>query len=238
MTTLTKIIIATLLSLSLVSCHFDFGVAGNGNVTIEDRNLNEPFTSIKATEGLHVYLTQSDTESISVEADENLQELIITEIENGVLKIHTKENIGRSQSKKIMVSFKTLSGVTSTSGSHVYSTNTITTDNLELKNTSGSNMTLKVNTTILHSRSTSGSHLRLSGNTSKIIAEATSGSSVKAGDLHAEYSEVKATSGARMTINTSKKLIAKATSGGHVKFYGNPETVKKSDDVSGSIFKI
>jgi hypothetical protein len=237
MTTLTKIIVATIISLSLFSCSFNYGVKGNGNVTIEDRSVNESFTTIRATEGLNVYLTQSDTESITVEADENLQELIITEVENGILKIHTRENIGRSTSKKVMVSFKDISSITSTSGSNIYSTNTITVNNLELKSTSGSNMTLEVNTTNINSKSTSGSNLRLSGNTSQIVAEATSGSHLKAGDLNSESSEVKATSGANITINTSRNLVAKATSGGNVKYYGNPENVEKSDTVSGSISK-
>tara|TARA_R110002049_G_scaffold71664_7_gene184492 strand:+ start:1906 stop:2622 length:717 start_codon:yes stop_codon:yes gene_type:complete len=237
MTTLTKIIVATLLSLSLFSCNFDYGVKGNGNVTIEDRNVNEPFTTIKATEGLNVYLTQNDTESITVEADENLQELIITEVENGVLKIHTKENIGRSKSKKITVNFKDISSIISTSGSDVFSTNTINADNLELKSTSGSDMKLEVNTSVLNCKATSGSDLKISGKTQNLIAEATSGSDIKAGDLIAESSEVKATSGADITVNTSKKLTAKATSGGDIKYYGNPETVEKNDNVSGSISK-
>ena len=235
MTTLTKFLVTTLLSLCFFSCSINYGVKGNGNVTIEDRNVKESFTTIKATEGLNVYLTQSDTESITVEADENLQELIITEVENGILKIHTRENIGKSTSKKVMVSFRDVSSITSTSGSNIYSTNTITVNNLELKSTSGSNMTLDVNTTIINSKSTSGSNLRLSGNTSQIAVEATSGSNVKAGDLNSESSEVKATSGANITINTSKKLVAKASSGGNVKYYGNPENVEKNDNVSGSI---
>jgi len=133
------------------------------------------------------------------------------------------------------VSFRDVSSITSTSGSNIYSTNTITVNNLELKSTSGSNMTLDVNTTIINSKSTSGSNLRLSGNTSQIAVEATSGSNVKAGDLNSDSSEVKATSGANITINTSKKLVAKASSGGHVKYYGNPENVEKNDNVSGSI---
>ncbi|GAA4957637.1 head GIN domain-containing protein [Algibacter aquimarinus] len=241
MTTLTKIIVATLLSLSLFSCNFDIsynpGVKGNGNVTTEERTINDSFTAIKASEGLNVYLTQSDNESISVEADENLQELIIVEVDEGVLKIHTKENIGRSKSKKVMVSFKDISSITSTSGSDVYSTNTITSDNLKLKTTSGSDMKLEVNTTILDCKSTSGSDLKLSGTTNELIAEATSGSDIKAGNLNAVSSKVKATSGADITVNTSKKLTAKATSGGDIKYYGDPETVEKNGGVSGSIRK-
>ncbi|WP_052143728.1 head GIN domain-containing protein [Wocania ichthyoenteri] len=241
MTTLTKIIVATLLSLTLFSCNFDInmnsGVRGNGNVETQERTINEPFSAIKATEGLNVYLTQSNSESITVEADENLHDLIITEVVDGVLKIHTSENIGKSTSKKVMVSFKNISAITSTSGSDVYSTNTITTNHLKLNSTSGSDMKLEVNTSILECKSTSGSDLRLSGKTEKLIAEATSGSDIKASNLIAESSQVKATSGADISVNTVKELTAKATSGGDIRYYGNPEKVNKNKSSSGSVRK-
>ena len=241
MTTLTKIIVATLLSLTLFSCNFDInmnsGVRGNGNVQIEERTVNQTFTAIKATEGLNVYLTQGNSESITVEADENLHELIITEVIDGVLKIHTTENIGKSTVKKVMVSFKDISAITSTSGSDVYSTNTISANHLKLKSTSGSDMKLDVNTSILECKSTSGSDLKLSGKTEKLIAEATSGSDIKASNLVAESSQVKATSGADISVNTSKELTAKATSGGDIRYYGNPEKVNKKGDLTkGSLF--
>ena len=239
MTTLIKFIVATVLSLTLFSCNFDMnfnsGVRGNGEVVTEDRTINESFSAIKATEGLDVYLTQSDNESVSVEADGNLQGLILTEVEDGVLKIHTKENIGSATSKKVHVSFRDISSIISTSGSDVYSTNTINSERLDLKSTSGSDMKLDVNTSVLNCKSTSGSDLRLSGKTIRLIAEATSGSDIKAADLMAESSQVKATSGADITVNTSKELTAKATSGGDVKYYGNPEKVDKSDSSSGSV---
>ncbi|MDO5977804.1 head GIN domain-containing protein [Flavivirga spongiicola] len=241
MATLVKFILATILSLTLFSCNFDMnfntGVRGNGKVITEERTINEPFSAIKATEGLDVYLTQSDNESIFVEADENLHDIIIVEVVNGTLKIHTRESIGRASSKKVKVSFKDISSIVSTSGSDVYATNIITTENLELKSTSGSDMKLEVNTSVLNCKSTSGSDLRLSGKTVKLIAEATSGSDIKAADLIAESSHVKATSGADITVNTSKELTAKATSGGDIKYYGNPEKVDKSNNSSGSVRK-
>ena len=239
MTTLIKFIVATVLSLTLFSCNFDMnlnpGVRGNGEVVIENRTINESFSAIKATEGLNVYLTQSDNESIKVEADENLQELILTEVEDGVLKIHTKENIGNSTSKKVHISFKDISSITSTSGSNIYATNTINVDRLDLKSTSGSNMKLDVNTTDLNCKSTSGSNLKLSGKTIKLVAEATSGSNMKAADLMAESSEVKGTSGANITVNSSKELYARASSGSNVKYYGNPEKIDISDSSAGSV---
>ncbi|MGB5419815.1 head GIN domain-containing protein [Algibacter sp.] len=239
MTTLIKFIIATILSLTLFSCNFDMnlnsGVRGNGEVSTEDRTINEPFSSIKASEGLDVYLTQSDNESIRVEADENLHDIILTEVENGILRIHTKENIGWSTSKKVHVSFRDISSITSSSGSDVYSTNTIHSERLDLKSSSGSDMKLDVNTSVLNCDSSSGSDIRLSGKTIKLVAEASSGSDIKAADLMAESSEVKASSGADITVNTSKYLTARASSGGDVRYYGNPEKVDKSDSSSGSV---
>ncbi|MFT5243753.1 MAG: hypothetical protein ACI8QQ_001686, partial [Psychroserpens sp.] len=116
MTTLTKITIAILLSLLLVSCKFDInlnssGVTGSGNVSTVDRTIEDQFSEIEASRGLDVYLTQSDSPSLKVQADENLHDIIITKIENGVLKIYAEDNIRRSESKKIMVNVSNLTSV-------------------------------------------------------------------------------------------------------------------------------
>ena len=136
------------------------------------------------------------------------------------------------------MSFKDISRIISTSGSDVHGNNTISTDELELKTTSGSDMKLDINTTILNCESTSGSDLRLSGKTQKLIAEASSGSDIKAGNLGAESSQVRASSGADVTVNTSKELTANASSGGDIKYYGNPEKVNKNNSASGSVRKM
>lgn len=242
MTTLAKIIVATLLSLSLFSCNFDMNLnsaaKGNGVVTIENRTINLPYSAIEASEGLDVYLTQSTTKSIRVETDENLQDLIIVEVIDDVLKIHSKQTIGNCKSKKVMVSFNNITSIKATSGSDVYATNTINAEHLELETTSGSDMTLAINTLTLHCKSTSGSDLKLSGKTNQLTAEATSGSDIKAADLITQISRIKATSGSDITINVTKELTANASSGGDIKYTGNPEIVNKNESSSGSIKKL
>lgn len=229
--------ILSLLMFSCINMNWSTGVKGNGNVVMETRTVNEPFSKIKATEGLNVYLTQGGSESITVEADENLQELILTEVKDGILKIHCKEQIGRASSKKVNVNFKSLSDITSTSGSNVYSTNTISSETLVLNSSSGSNMKVSVNTNDLTCDSSSGSNLKVSGETVSLSAEASSGSNIKAGDLKAESSKVSASSGANLTVNTSKALIAKASSGANVKYYGNPEMLDTDKSSGGSVSK-
>ena len=241
MTTLTKIIVTAVMALLFFSCNFDInfgtGVKGNGNVMTESRTLDAPFHSIHASEGLDVYLTQGDSESIEVQADENLHDIILTEVRDGILYIHTEENIAHSSAKKVMVEFDNIEEIKSTSGSDVYSTNTIKADRLVLKSTSGSDMELKLDVNSLTCKATSGSDLRLSGTTDKFYAESTSGSDIKAAKLKARISDAKATSGSDITLYSSEELTAKATSGGDITYYGNPDKVNKSDNVSGSIRK-
>jgi len=241
MTTVTKIIVSVVLAMLVLSCNFNVnfgpGVSGNGNVVTDQRHLNDHFNRIEVSRGLDVYLTQSDNESIEVRADENLQEIIITEVKNNVLEIYADKNIRSSKSKKVFVNFKALSSISSSSGSDVYSTNTITAGDMDLSTSSGSGMELNLEAESVNCDSSSGSNLKLSGKTNKLYATASSGSDIKAGNFNAMSSHVKASSGADITVNTSKELIAKASSGGDIKYYGNPEKVHTSGGVSGSIRK-
>ncbi|MEO1031286.1 MAG: head GIN domain-containing protein [Bacteroidota bacterium] len=237
MSTLVRIVVTSILSIFMLSCNISFGtgVDGNRNVVTQDRTISDDFESIKVSQGLDLYITQSNDVALSVEADENLHELIMTEVENGVLKIYTTENIRRAKSRKINLNIVTISAIKATSGSDVISTNVIETDALELNSTSGADIRLDVKTETLNCHSTSGSDISLSGTTKLLIAEATSGSDIKASNLKAETSKVKATSGADISVNTSKELTARATSGADIRYSGNPEKVNKSDSSSGSV---
>ena len=224
-----------------MSCQFNsnfgFGVKGNGNVETQERQINDNFNEIRVSRGLDVYLTQSDNVSIEVQADENLHDIIMTEVENNILRIYADENINYAASKKVMVSFKDINKISSSSGSDVYSTNTIITESLELSTSSGSDMELEVDTKVIDCNSSSGSDLRLSGKTDMLYADASSGSDIKASNLKSNNCEARASSGADITVNTSKELYAKASSGGDIKYYGNPEKISKKDGASGSIKK-
>lgn len=237
MNTLVRIIISSILGVAMLSCNISVGVDGTGNVVTVDRNISSDFSSVKVSQGLDLYITQSNAVALSIEADENLHDLIMTEVENNVLNIYTTENIRRASSRKIMLDVKNISAIKATSGSDVFSTNTIETDELELNCTSGADIKLDVKTKTLNAHSTSGSDIRLSGTTVLLVAEATSGSDIKASELKAETSRVKATSGADISVNTSKELTARATSGADIRYSGNPEKVDKSDSSSGSVRK-
>ena len=158
MMTLIKFISLAIVSLALNACQFNSfpfnkGVRGNGVVVSEQRSFNdESFNSIEVSNGIDLFLTQSESPSILVQADENIQELIITKIENGTLKIYMDKNSHNVASKKVIVNFITIKKLKASSGSEVFSTNTLKVPRLDLSTSSGSEIELSIETTYITSK--------------------------------------------------------------------------------------
>lgn len=240
MTTLVRITIALALSLFLSSCGLDIkigdfgsGERGNGIVKKDSRTVTEDFSEIAASEGLEVYVTQADEFSITVEADENIIDLIGTDINNNVLKIHAKENIGTA-TKKVYVTLPTISELRSSSGSHLTANGTIKTSKLRIDSSSGSIIDVNIVADNLDLDASSGANINLSGEIGSTTIDASSGANISAKELNTKYCNAEASSGANVSLNVSESLTADASSGGNISYSGKAQvTTKKS--VSGSV---
>ncbi|PTX62021.1 putative autotransporter adhesin-like protein [Kordia periserrulae] len=237
MVTIARFIAIAILSLFMTSCifNFDSGIKGNRNVVSEERDAEENFTVIKASEGLDVYITQSETASIEVEADENVIGLIATDINNGVLKIHTEKNIGRCKSKKVFVSLPVIEKIIATSGSDIFSTSTIIAETLEVKSNSGADVKLEVEAENIICATSSGADIKIAGTADSLEATASSGSDINAGDLTVKNCNASASSGGDVTVYVTEKLVASSSSGGDVNYYGNPPSVAQNKSSAGGV---
>ena len=236
-----KIFMVSLLTLALTSCNLDMAigqVTGNGNVQTEERPVTEAFYEVRGSAGLDVYLTEGDSEKIVVEADENLLDIIETEIKDGKLIIRTDKNIGRSKSKKVHVTYTRLSTIEASSGADVFSNSPVNADEITLDASSGADLEVEVHAQKVYAESSSGADLKVSGTTKMLTAKASSGSDIKAGNLVTEDCDAKASSGADIVVHVTGQLDGKASSGGDIKYYGNPAAVNKTDGHSGSIRKM
>jgi len=213
------------------------GVKGDRNVVTKNRKLNDDFTAIKVSTGLDVYITQGEKNEVVVEADENLHDIIMTEMENGVLRIYSEKGIWGEKASKVHVTIKNLQELDATSGSQVNSTNEIIATNFTISVTSGAEVDIKINATNVETSATSGSELQLFGKTINHTSSATSGASIDAYNLESENAFVSVSSGADIDIFASVKIEATATSGGDIDFKGNPKQTKNSSSSGGSISK-
>ncbi|UCD60874.1 MAG: DUF2807 domain-containing protein [Flavobacteriaceae bacterium] len=239
MTTLARITIAFILALFLSSCAFDInfgdGKKGNGIVAEDQREVTEEFTVVSAQEGLDVYVTQAKDFEITVEADENIIDLIGTDIRDGKLKIHAIENIGRA-TKKVYVSLPDITGLASSSGADLIGKNVIESDKISLKATSGSDLEVELSADEVSANTSSGADIKLSGEANMLNVKASSGSDIKARDFIVQTCHADASSGADISVNVSENLIADASSGGDISYTGDA-TVQMKKSVSGSVHK-
>ena len=92
--------------------------------------------------------------------------------------------------KKVMVHLKTIESINSSSGSYVYSTNTLKIPSLDLKSSSGSEMKLSVDTKKISGRSSSGAVMKLEGHTKDFVGKSSSGSQINASKLIADFCDI------------------------------------------------
>ena len=239
MTTLARLAIAVLLSLFASSCmmdvNFGHGKTGNGEIVEESRGVSEDFTEILASEGIDVFVTQDSEFKISVEADENIIDLIGTDIRDGKLKIHAIENIGRA-TKNVYVSLPRITALKSSSGADLVVQNVVESESIELDASSGSDLRVELNANEVSADASSGADIKVSGRADVLYADASSGSDIKARELIVKRCNADASSGADISVNVSESLVADASSGADITYSGEP-SVQTKKSVSGSVRK-
>lgn len=237
----TKIVIATIMALLFASCHTNFdlgnGIDGNGNVTTEKRDVDGNFTKIEASRGLNVEVQQSNSYSVEVEADENLQEHISTTVENGTLVITSDENIDEYESKTIRVKMPKITSLETTSGASITGQNTLLGENLNVKSSSGSEIDIEVEIDAVDCESTSGSTITIKGKALTVTTSASSGSEIDAANLMANEITSEATSGSTTEVYPIEQLKAKASSGGSVNYKHSPKIISKEESSGGNVSK-
>ncbi|GKT30909.1 hypothetical protein ADUPG1_001747, partial [Aduncisulcus paluster] len=96
------------------------------------------FSKISASSGIDVYIVQGDKESVTVEADENLLELIVTRVKGDKLIIKTEESIRRAKKLNVYVTLVMVDEISVSSGSDLESRSLIKAGTLDISVSSAS----------------------------------------------------------------------------------------------------
>jgi len=208
------------------------GVKGSEHVTKETRKINTEFSEIEVSTGIDLQLTQSKRIKLEVEVDDNLQDLLITKVEDGVLKIYFSKNISSAKSKSVYLSAPVFNTIEASSGCRVSSTQKIKQSKLVIDASSGCLIELEVAVQNLKIEASSGSNISLKGITENLEAEASSGSLINSEELESQDAIVVASSGAQVHVFAYDSLTGNASSGGNIICDGKPK-IKTIDESSG-----
>ena len=209
-------------------------VRGNRIVVTKERKA-ESFTGVKVSSGIDVYLKQGSIETISVEADENLHEYIITEVRAGVLNVYTDANIRFAERKRVNVTMKEVNSVRVASAGDVIGETPIKTDRLELSASSAGDIKLEVNAKELKLDISSSGDITLTGEAETLDCNLSSAGDLNAFDLKVREANISASSAGDADINVSEKITARASSAGDINYMGNPKYIDVHSSSAGSI---
>lgn len=106
---LSILVLALLLAACGTTINSITTIQGSGDVVTVERDVSG-FSSIQINLGADLILTQGDSESLTIEADDNLMQYIETEVQNGRLIVSTPDNtsIVSNNTIRLNVAFETL----------------------------------------------------------------------------------------------------------------------------------
>lgn len=235
----TRMLISIILVAAFQSCiveHMRPVVTGSGKVVTEKREAGY-FNVVKASTGIDVYLTQGNTESITLEADDNLHKYIKTDITGNTLKVYSDANIRRAKTKRVYVTVKDIVKISVSSAGDVIGENTLHTDELTLSASSAGDIKLSLQVKRLNCDLSSSGDMDLQGTADELHAGLSSAGDLNAYDLKTRIADVSTSSAGNAKIYVTEKLTATASSAGDIYYMGDPEEVDGHASSAGGIHK-
>jgi hypothetical protein len=220
------------------SCYIDIqeGITGNGNVVSKERTIGE-FDGLKVSSGIDVVMKQGDEVSLLLEADENLHEVIRTEVTDHTLKIYTSKNIRRAKAKKVYLIYKDLQSIRISSAGDVTGENTLHTDHLRIKLSSAGDLKLDLEADLVECDISSSGDARLSGTTGTLDAELSSAGDLYAYDLVAGKCRVRCSSAGDARVYATEELDLRCSSAGSIYYRGDAKMITANTSSAGRIIR-
>jgi len=214
----------------LVSCNL-IGEMGSGNVVRQERKV-ATFDAIDVSGAFDIYLTQGTTQSVIVEADDNLMDLIKTEIHGSTLEIDTKKAIMHSKSMKIYLTFVDLKDIDVSGAVDIETQNKLSLQDLSISGSGATKGKMEMDVQKLKIDCSGGSKLFLTGTAKDVKVDASGAVDLFAYDFPAENYNIDISGAGKAQINVSKELNVEISGAGTVTYKGNP--TKNIQDISGA----
>jgi len=223
---------------------FDFGpelggaIGGSGIVKSETRQASD-FTSIAIEYPAEITIKQGDSESVIIEAEDNLLPQLALEVRDGTLHF---ENIERQWSERVNPTKPVLMTITvvdlkqvrfSSAGKMLI--DSLKTDSLEIAVSGAGDLTLKdleINT--LEFRLSGAGNIYADGVADNLHVNISGLGNFNGGELQSQNAEVNISGAGSATAWVEQDLNAHISGAGSINYYGDPH-VSKSISGAGSI---
>lgn len=203
-------------------------IEGSGNVVTKDVAVKS-FDELSASGIYSLQLVQGSSESVKIEADDNLQELFEVKNEGSKLVIGMKKdvNIQTKGKLKVYVTFRKLKNMDLNMVGNVSSDKSLSFDDLKIHNNSVGSVDLQLTAGKLEIKNQSVGNVKLSGKADNAIVKNSGVGSLQAASLVVQTMDIDNSGVGSAEVNAEKELKVKDSFLGKVKNKGNAP-VKKS----------
>lgn len=205
---------------------------------VEVRNVDS-FSGIKASDGIDIYLSQSDDYALGVSAsDKKYIDGIKTEIKNGVLVISydgSSFKYNNNRKLRAYISFKNIESLEASGACDYVISGTLIANSLRIKLFGASEVKGAINIENLQIDISGASLVKLNGTAQNLKINASGASDAKNYDLSADNCVADLSGASDVTITVNKSLIAKAGGASTLYYKGNPEKKDVSSEGASSI---
>lgn len=207
---------------------------------IQDRHLSG-FHAIEVSGSYDVYIKQGPVESVKVEAPSDVIDHVVTEVQDGVLKVHNKHESGWNWSwgshKKIAVyvTATTINKLDVSGSGDAYFKDGLTANDIKIKVSGSGDVSGKLSVKTLDCSISGSGDMKLSGHAESSNISVSGSGDYEAKGLSTTNTTVHVSGSGDAGINVSTNLEASVSGSGDVSFTGHPHNVVKSKSGSGDI---
>jgi hypothetical protein len=236
----TAFLILALVALSSTSCvidGWDNHITGNGEVVEDTRDISG-FTGIHLSSGIDVLLSEGNEFKVVVEADENLVDVIKTELRGSTLVVGTDNvSIRKAKSKKVHITIPKLEMLKISSAGDLDGQTPFHCENLRIDISSAGDLVLEVDASSIDLDISSSGDARLSGKSGEFNVSLSSAGDLHAFDLVAGKVDVSVSSAGDARVHATEEISMSASSAGDIHYMGDARVVHSKSSSAGSIIK-
>lgn len=215
-------------------------IKGNGKMTTQTRNVSN-YDLVALLGSMNVELISGSEGKIKVEAEENLQEYILTTVEDGKLEISVEKGHSLSPSRnhriKVTVPFETLDAITLTGSGDIYSKDEIRAENFKVQMTGSGDISLPLTAKNVKAGITGSGDISLRGSARDFDCKVTGSGDISAFDFKSERVNATVTGSGDIQVYASEEIRATVPGSGDIEYKGNPKKENFKTMGSGVISK-
>ncbi len=215
----------------LNSC--DDCISGSGHVVRDERDVSE-FDAIYLNGQGNLFITFGEEESLVVETDDNLQDVVETSVKHGKLLIDNSHCINHAEKLNYYVSVKSLEMVNLNGSGRIISKNKIKSNNLEILVNGSGTIKLFIQANAVSVRVNGSGNINLKGKANECSTKVSGSGNFRAFNFKVLESTVNISGSGNAYINSSDKLSVKIAGSGDVYYLGSPK-IKSHISGSGSL---